>query len=1475
MSSMELLASLLACVFIIKVHGQLSGQLRHAVKSGSCPPSVCVSVFENGCQSDFTCPREMKCCDNQCGKQMCMPPISSEERRSKQEKLHVSFVQETTTITDQCYYNGQWYSPGQSLINRDGAHCTCINRERISCTRPNIERNNNIYHNNQGQSNSVQSNFRMAPSAWQSQGGFTSPAYQWRPQTTLQPVQVVIQDVNKILMGGQSQYGLNLAMNGYRNLGEVAGTQSPAFLQASHVKEAQAHSVITGQNPYGSAHRQQMLYDKNYPSIDKSASLHSGAHKSEMNGQFGFSGPYMSGNVNFGLPSKNEGNILRGPITTEISIVKDPGMIEMQQSGQGVTKVNQGFRTTTTSWLQNTGVSKNIIESLEFGVLERQAGQQLIPKNENSIQNQIQNRGYAEQQRSLNPGSALNPNQINSFNQDPIQTNPLSTNGDIMNVNSQRPNNSKNQFQANKSEFQQQINMPSANVVPDRAPYQLGTSGSQEPYQQLSKGQNLNQQMANINQPKSFQNNATNGFFGFSKNIRMEEKVNVPASFGSFGSISSERNINGQPVNRNGNPNLGTLQQAYQMDNQNYPILDNSRQRNPMYLNNNQNSRTPQQADPIAHNNNRNFRIQQQDRPINGNNYGNSGIPHQANPINNYNNPYSGMQQNNNNNPNLAIPQQYYSNNRHSNSYFGIPQQNNPTDKNINHSQENIPMHRANFPQTGIAHKPSQERSNVFQGQNLQTEFMKRDNKQEQNTGIQLINTKGNQGAKPNGNAAFNADNLLVNQEKTNQVLDNLGTKSFSKSFNLHSNTGSENKRTKFVYNKEQSNNKYKVISFENMHSEKDLKSFNRQQSRVTPFSLKGESIQMENSIQNPEGLQAGSQTQATTTIFPKINNIKIRSDTQKPFEEIIIETTLPPATSTKSFIQFLKEVLEQREMVKSKVESSPIEIVYNKEMVKSKKEVHPPTNPVYRTKKSQTSTFKIGSPSITTAKTPSTPTETTTASSSISSSAVVTTVSSVNPTLNRIPTTITEAKEITKTASKIIPTTDKNTIEIKETDSKQNTAVKSRPLTSLLAEIDKHTTVRIKVVPTQNASPDTRQTYVVYMSPSPKESRHESTTTTIANIPMTTFTYVNNHNQHHIEIKDNPTMSEPKEPRIQIMTESTTLPMTSMIEKPTTTLMSERPGQKSQGTTNSHYSHFQFTDTATQRMDVVDQSKDIPINNPSTTMSIPMVSVTSQQLYKETPIVYTSDSPAQNAAPAAPLVTQTNTAQKKDHPKLNTLHRFVPDILPENATFYEKIVFMRRQKEARENPVAALKKYGSQSNMLHLINMLPKNNYNPMAAKNVAEFYTVKDRPRLKTTVTRASTTTPSPLKKERKHNNPPSGDIQPSKQNANMRMTKNGKTEVVQNSASRAKMVTRSNRNNQVQPSQKTQTRQRVQDIKKSPAKTSKPNPLNNKRLKQKLNNKQCVYLGKIYKINQRFRNNRGQRCKCRKGGKIKCRR
>lgn len=1132
--------------------------------------------------------------------------------------------------------------------------------------------------------------------------------------------------------------GSNPQTNGqmYNSLGDHKMTQTPAFFHASPVKEAQSNGVINGHvnfhDPFEPArtHEHQSLYDKGFPSIANKP-LYVQEHKTEPNGPYR---PIMDGNVNFGLPSEQAGNVWAGPLTTEIS-VQDVGSTGGPQKAQSVAQEYNPWGVTQT--YENTGFSQNVVENIELGLLESQT-QGFASSDFNAAFF-----GGQEQRQDFSNPSNQNSGQLQS------------------------------QFHG---QFQQQIAVPPTNI--------------NQNYNQQSMGGFPTNNVHNQNNPSGINNG-----MGHGSESHMYQPVDQTNSQSSF----QMHNVN----NHNANPQ-SVFGGSNQYDNQ-YQGSHGS------------NMRMQEIGNPYQ-------------QPVQGNPY---PQPVQQNPYPQpiQQNPYPQPVQ-----QTLGV-QQPWSNQREENANQQTFQQWAPKDQIF-----------ANGP-ASFQHDQSQ---------------------------ISNVQQRISSGNIQNLSKQPRVNNIWDNAEEVIQYNKKNKADKFSiiPDQNEHLSSGST---FTFGNGKSQSNT-HNVISFEAIRSQSDLRHFNSKLAKPQ-FSLLDAEVDKPTQIETPipPTTKIIEKTTAKPIATTETSKPKTKSDIdiQPAVDEIVIETTIPPKTSTQSFIQFLQFVLEQRELVKSKAAAKNID---TSELVKSKTAAPTTTTPVKTETVAPTTQIPVKSSSsapITASPSRSTSTaapttqkltnvvkSTTTVPTTSTAAAITTTVAKTTlvKATTAAPETTTEARPTTAktTAATAAPTvvstkaatpaasattssatpaaTTAATVTTTATASKINSIEPTTSvnlgkipstLRSLLADIDKQTTVRIKFRKSQDATPEIS---IEYVTPSPKKdetpSLKQMATTTIS---TTTFKYGPNNAAQKISFK-NPIPIESKESRIQIVTE-TPPPKTVMSTENPGATQTGVPNEKSGGLTNSHFSHYQYTDSSPMRMDVVDYSKDIPLNVKQTTTAVPA----------ETPVVYNENS--NNYGPG-------DTAQQNNQPKISNRQQ-EEEALPSNATFFQKILFLKRQRAARENPVEALQKFGDPSaNMLNLIKLLPKNNNSPMAATNEAALYTSKVEPPVRKTTSRDTATTPAPKESAKVVNR-----NVPAKTNTRAD-TPSGNTRSNGNANFRNTAQRRGSQNVPV-----TQKGRRPQS--------------NNRKPLPKRNKNQCIYFGKVFKAGQRFKNDKGQKCKCQRGGRVRCRR
>lgn len=1189
----------------------------------------------------------------------------------------------------------------------------------------------------------------MGPDTWQSSWStMAPPTTTTQRQATPHPAKIFIQNINsnQVMNGLGSNPQKNRQM--YNSLGDHKMTQTPAFFHASSIKEAQSNGVINGHvnfhDPFvpASTHEHQSLYDKGFPSIANKP-LYVQEHKTEPNGPYR---PIMDGNVNFGLPSKQAGNIWAGPLTTEISVMQDVGSAGGSQQGQSVAQEYNPWGVTQT--YENTGFSQNVVENIELGLLESQT-QGFVSSDFNTAFFSGQ-----EQPQDFNNPSNQHNGQLHSHSH---------------------------------GQFQQQIAIPPTNPNQNHNQQSMGGFQTSNAHYQ--------------NNPNGINNGMSHG-----SESHMYQPVDQTNSQSSF----QMHNVN----NHNVNPQ-SVFGGSNQYDNQ-YQGTHAS------------NMRMQEMGNPYQ-------------QPVQGNPY---PQPVQQNPYPQsvQQNPYpQSVQQNPYPQPvqqTLAV-QQPWSNQHEENANQQTFQQWAPKDQIF-----------ANGP-ASFQHDQSQI-SNVQQR-------------------ISSGNIQ-NLSKQPRMNSIWDNAEEVIQYNKKNKA-DKF---SIIPDQNEHPSSGST---FTFGNGKSQSNT-HNVISFEAIRSQSDLRRFNSKLPK-TQFSLLDVEADKPTQIETPippttKIVEKTTAKPIATTETPKPKT-KSDIDIQPAVDEIVIETTIPPKTSTQSFIQFLQFVLEQRELVKSKADAKPID---TKELVKSKTAAPTTTTTVKTETVAPTTQIPVKSSSsapITATPSRSTSTaapttqklttdvkSTTTVPTTSTAAAITTTVAKTTTVkaTTAAPETTTEARPTTAktTAATPVPTvvstkaatqaasattssatpaaTTAATVTTTATASKVtsiepttsvNLGKTPSTLRSLLADIDKHTTVRIKFKKSQDATPEIS---IEYVTPSPKKDETPSlkqmaTTTTIS---TTTFKYGPNNAAQTISFK-NPIPIESKESRIQIVTETPPPKTVMSTENPGVTQTSV-PNEKSGGLTNSHFSHYQYTDSSPMRMDVVDYSKDIPLNAKQTTTAVPA----------ETPVVYNGNS--NNYGPG-------DNAQQNNQPKISNRQQ-EEGALPANATFFQKIMFLKRQRAARENPVEALQKFGDPSaNMLNLIKLLPKNNNSPMAATNEAALFTSKVEPPVRKTTSRDTATTPAPKESAKVVSR-----NAPAKTNTRVN-TPSGNTRNNGNANSRNTAQRRGSKNG---PG--TSQGRRPQSNK------AKPQPT-------KRNKNQCIYFGKVYKAGQRFKNDKGERCKCQRGGRVRCRR
>lgn len=659
-----------------------------------------------------------------------------------------------------------------------------------------------------------------------------------------------------------------------------------------------------------------------------------------------------------------------------------------------------------------------------------------------------------------------------------------------------------------------------------------------------------------------------------------------------------------------------------------------------------------------------------------------------------------------------------------------------------------------------------------------------------------------------------------------------------------------------FSFNGNQNNENFESVL--RMRNEMDRRQFNKQFKQKSPFSIN----QLRENPDQEEEMKTTIPPSRMLTTTEKVKSATPPLEkTKPPVEEIIIETTLPPKTSTQSFIQFLQFVFEQRELAKRKVKLSELD-----EMVKSIKAAPTTESSVYAetpssatpspdslrskaTRQNPTTSPPVSEKKVTT-PTPTTtikPTNTAAPTTLSSSTSASISTSSVSPETKKVGTVAPEVVSLKPPASVTTPPIVITSTLLPETSATPSishlngitdptTTVNfnkmSTTLKSVLADIKSHTTVRIKLrsVPGE-VKPEIT---VEYVTPTPpKENTSGVKPVVTSTVPTTTFRYgLTETPKQELTFRSPKTIGDLK-PRIKIIAETTPTPATTApVPDPQVTDGPSKQG--SEGLTNSQFSHFQFTDSSTQRMDVVDYSKDIPLNKNEPTTNVPLDN--SGRI---------NEKQALNYGPGR----SENTAQE-NLPSRTTVNGNNEEGLPANATFHQRILFLKRQQAARENPVEALKKFADPSaNMLNLIKLLPKDNNSPMAATDEAGVYTRKSDPPQRKTTSQISRTTPSPetmVKRPSVATKNTNNSRGPQSKNQEMRNTQVESKQAAQNTANNPATKTRGRR------------------------------PLTSKqRAKLAKDKNQCVYFGKVFRAGQRFKNNSGKRCRCMKGGRVKCRR
>lgn len=661
-----------------------------------------------------------------------------------------------------------------------------------------------------------------------------------------------------------------------------------------------------------------------------------------------------------------------------------------------------------------------------------------------------------------------------------------------------------------------------------------------------------------------------------------------------------------------------------------------------------------------------------------------------------------------------------------------------------------------------------------------------------------------------------------------------------------------------FSFNGNQNNKNSESVL--RMRNEMDRRQFNKKLHQ-SYFSI-NQLTQKENPVQEEEMKTSVPPTVVLTTTEKVQPVTPPLEETKPPVEEIIIETTLPPKTSTQSFIQFLQFVFEQRELAKRKVKLSELD-----EMVKSLKAAPTTESSVHAETPSSATSSRDSLKSKATRQNPTT-------SLPVLEKKVTTTTptTTIKPTTTAAPTTLSSSTSASISTSAVSAETKKVGTVAPEVVSPKSPAPVTTPpivitstllpetsatpyisdlngftdptttvnfnkmsttLKSVLADIQSDTTVRIKL----RSVPDEVKPEITieYVTPTPpKKNTSDVKPLVTSTIPTTTFRYGLTETPKPEWTFRSPKTVEYLEPRIKIIAETTPNPaITAPV--PDTQVTDEPSKQGSGGLTNSHFSHFQFTDSSTQRMDVVDYSKDILLNKNEPTTNVPLDN--SGRINEKQALNYGPGRSENTAQENLPSRTTVNVNNEEGG-------------LLANATFYQRILFLKRQRAARENPVQALKKFGDPSaNMLNLIKLLPKNNNSPMAATDEAGVYTRKSDPPQRKTTSQISRTTPSPETMVRR----------PSVATKN---TNNSRGQHSKNQEMRNTQVA---------------SRQAAQNTANNPAtKTRGRRPLTPKqRAKLAKDKNQCVYFGKVFRAGQRFKNNSGKRCRCMKGGRVKCRR
>nr|XP_034320544.1 BPTI/Kunitz domain-containing protein-like [Crassostrea gigas] len=99
------------------VHGEKPGRCSRSdvITNCLCPPGP------QGCNSDYDCPYNLKCCSYGCGcRRECRAP---------------DFSTGPLPGSPGCFYNGRYYFQGQSFPAGDGCNsCTCQGNNNVACT---------------------------------------------------------------------------------------------------------------------------------------------------------------------------------------------------------------------------------------------------------------------------------------------------------------------------------------------------------------------------------------------------------------------------------------------------------------------------------------------------------------------------------------------------------------------------------------------------------------------------------------------------------------------------------------------------------------------------------------------------------------------------------------------------------------------------------------------------------------------------------------------------------------------------------------------------------------------------------------------------------------------------------------------------------------------------------------------------------------------------------------------------------------------------------------------------------------------------------------------------------------------------------------------------------------------------------------------------------------------------------------------